>query len=110
MVTDKEIEFAERIVRLHDGKNYRQIQEMSLPPENPDDGGDVSEEMYRELCAELERENGELVSIELIESLPRDNSKFTLWKAKYSKNKYHVFWAFGFDLEQLKVREILAQW
>jgi hypothetical protein len=43
MITDNEIEFAECIVRLHDGKSYRQIQEMSLPPENLDDGGNVSE-------------------------------------------------------------------
>lgn len=110
MITDKEIELAERIVRLHDGKSYRQIQELSLPPENPDDGGDVSESMYLDLCADLENENGELESIELIECLPRGDSKLTLWKAKYSKNEYYVFWAFGFDLEQLKVREILVQW
>lgn len=110
MVTDNEIEFAELIVRLHDGKSYRRIQEISLSPENQDDGANVSEDMYRELCSDLEKENGELESIELIECLPRDNSKFTLWKAKYSKNKHYVFWAFGLDLEQMKVRDILVQW
>jgi hypothetical protein len=95
---------------LHDGKSYRQIQEMSLPPENLDDGGNVSEEMYIELCEDLQRENGELESMELIESLPRNDSNFTLWKAKYSKNQHYVFWAFGIDSSQLKVREILVQW
>jgi hypothetical protein len=62
-----------------------------------------AKEMYIELCEDLQRENGELESMELIESLPRNDSNFTLWKAKYSKNQHYVFWAFGIDSSQLKV-------
>lgn len=110
MITDREVELTEQLIRLHDGKNYRALQDMSMPPKDPDDDGKITEEMYLQMCADIEREMGELEGVEPIECLMRADSKFTLWKAKYSKSDFSVFWAIGFDLESLKVQDVLVQW
>lgn len=109
MISDQEMELAERVVRLHDGKNYKALQAMSMPPKIPDDGK-ITESMYQDMCADIKREKGELQSITPIECLLRESSKFTLWKAKYSKSDYLVFWAIGFDSETLTVQDVFVQW
>lgn len=110
MVSNQELELAERLIKLHDGESYRVLQDMSIPPADPDDDGRITEEMYLGMCADIEKEMGLLVSVEPIDCLMRKDSKFTLWKAKYSMNEYEVFWAIGFDRKTLKVQDVLVQW
>lgn len=110
MISKPEIELAERVIRLHDGKNYRALQEMSIPPKDPDDGGKITEDMYMEMCNDIENEMGSIVSIQPIDVLMRVDSKFTLWKVKYSNSEFMAFWAIGFDLETSKVKDVLIQW
>ena len=109
MISDKERDIAEQVIKLHDGKSYSLLQEMSIPPKVPDDGR-ITEEMYLGMCKDIEDEMGDLKSIALIECLVRENSKFSLWKVKYSKSEYEVFWAVGFDRETLKVQDVLVHW
>jgi len=110
VITDREIELAERLIKLHDGKSYVALQEMSMPPQDPDDEVKITEDMYLDMCADIDSEMGELETLEPIECLMRVDSKFTLWKAKYSKSDFHVFWAIGFDIQTLKVQDVLVQW
>jgi len=110
MLNEREIELAERLIKLHDGKSYRALQEMSMPPKDPNDDGKITEDMYMQMCSDIENEMGDIESIEPIEVLMRADSKFTLWKAKYSKSNFMVFWAIGFDLETSKVQDVLVQW
>lgn len=110
MITDRETELAERLIKLHDGRSYRELQEMSAPPKDPNDDGKITEDMYLGMCRDIENEMGALESIESIDCLPRNESKLTLWKAKYRKSDIKVFWAIGFDSETLKVQDVLVQW
>ncbi|SFG47682.1 hypothetical protein SAMN05216175_107108 [Neptunomonas qingdaonensis] len=70
----------------------------------------ITEEMYINMCTDIENEMGVLEGIEPIECLMRKDSKFTLCKAKYTKSEYKVFWAIGFDRETLKVQDVSVQW
>jgi len=110
MLTNKEIELAEKIIRLHDGQSYLAIQDMSMPPKDPDDGGEVTEDMYMQICSDIESKMGDIECIEPIDVLMRLDSKLTLWKVKYSKSEFKAFWAIGFDLETLKIQDVLVQW
>ncbi|PKD46841.1 hypothetical protein CWS19_26125 [Escherichia coli] len=110
VITDRETELAERLIKLHDGRSYRELQEMSALPKDPNDDGKITEDMYLDMCRDIENEMGALESIESIDCLPRNESKLTLWKAKYSKSDIKVFWAIGFDSETLKVQDVLVQW
>jgi hypothetical protein len=110
VITDRETELAERLIKLHDGRSYRELQEMSAPPKDPNDDRKITEDMYLDMCRDIENEMGALESIESIDCLPRNESKLTLWKAKYSKSDIKVFWAIGFDSETLKVQDVLVQW
>ncbi|WP_299195570.1 hypothetical protein [uncultured Amphritea sp.] len=110
MLNELEIELAERLVRLHDGKNYSALQEMSMPPADLNDDGKITEEMYIQMCSDIENEMGDIESIDPIDVLMRADSKLTLWKVKYSKSDFMAFWAIGFDLETSKVQDVLVQW
>ncbi|MDG5499359.1 hypothetical protein [Marinobacter sp. BGYM27] len=110
MITNQEAELAERLIKLHDGKNYRALQEMSMPPKDPDDEGKITESMYMKMCDDIEKEMGDIESIESIDTLMRADSKFTLWKVKYSKSNFKAFWAIGFDLDTSKIQDVLVQW
>ena len=110
MLSNKEIELAEQIIRLHDGQSYRALQDMSMPPKDPDDEGKITEDMYMQICSYIESEMGEIERIEPIDVLMRLDSKFTLWKVKYSKSDFKAFWAIGLDSKTLKIKDVLAQW
>ncbi|OUS26098.1 hypothetical protein A9Q99_19165 [Gammaproteobacteria bacterium 45_16_T64] len=110
MIQDKERNVAEQVIRLHDGKSYSLLQEISMPPQEADDDGHITEDMYLDMCRDLDSVMGELISIMLIDCLVRKDSKLSLWKVKYSKSDDEVFWAVGFDRESLKVNDILVQW
>ena len=110
MISSQELELVERLIKLHDGKSYHVLQEISMPPTDPDDDGRITEDMYLDMCADIENEMGMLVSVEPIDCLMRKNSKFTLWKKKYSKSEYEVFWAIGFDRTTLKIQDVTVQW
>ena len=66
--------------------------------------------MYLGMCKDIESEMGVVESIDSIDCLVRKDSKLSLWKAKYSKSEYEVFWAIGFDRETLKVQDVLVHW
>jgi len=110
MLSNKEIELAGQIIKLHDGKNYRALQNMSMPPKDPDDGGKITEEMYVQMCNDIKSEMGDIESIEPIDVLMRLESKLTLWKVKYSKSDFMAFWSISFDLKTLEVQDVLVQW
>ena len=110
MITDQERELAARLIKLHDGSNYQALQEMSMPPKDSNDDVKITENMYVEMCNDIDNEMGEVESIDPIECLMRADSKFTLWKVKYSKSEFFAFWAIGFDLETFKIQDVLVQW
>ena len=110
MISDNERDLAEQVIKLHDGKNYILLQEMSIPPSVPDDEARITEDMYLDMCKDIEQELGVIDSIEFIDCLLRKSSKLTLWKVKYRKSEDEVFWAIGFDLETVKVQDVLINW
>lgn len=110
MVSDKERALAEQVIKLHDGKSYRLLQDMSMPPKIPDEENRITEDDYVGMCSEIDDVLGVLGSIELIDCLVRKESKLSLWKVKYSKFEDEVFWAIGYDRANLKVQDVLVQW
>lgn len=110
MISDVERKLAESVIQLHDGKSYKALQDMSMPPRVPDEDGRITEDDYLGLCREIDDVLGAIVSINLIDCLERKDNKLTLWKVKYSNNEDEVFWAIGDDRDSLKVQDVLVQW
>lgn len=68
------------------------------------------EDVYLDMCRDIENGMGALESNESIDCLPRNESKLTFCKEKYRKSDINVFWAIGFDSETLKTQDVLVQW
>lgn len=110
MISDRKRALAEQVIKLHDGKSFDMLQNLSTSS-NPEEGeGLVTEDVYMAACDNIKRELGALESIEFIDCLSRSHSQLTLWKAKYSSSEDEVFWAIGFDREEHKVGNILVNW
>jgi hypothetical protein len=110
MISDHERKLAEQVIKLHDGKNFGLLQEMSMPS-SPDEGDDtITEDAYLESCESIRHELGFLSSIAFIDRLERADSRLTLWKAKYSASEDEVFWAIGLDSATYKVKDVLVNW
>lgn len=100
---------AEKVITLHDGKHYALLQEMSLP--SPEDHEEpITEDMYTEMCNDIQQVQGLLSRIEFIDILKRKGSHLTLWKVSYSATEDEVFWGIGFDDETLKVKDVHVNW
>lgn len=110
MLSNQEIKLVEQLIRLHDGKNYNVLQDMSIPPNDPDDEATVTEDMYIKMCDDIERDMGDIESIEPIDVLVRHDSKLTLWKVKYRKSEFKAFWGISFDSNTLKIQDVMVQW
>jgi hypothetical protein len=110
MLSNQEIKLVEQLIRLHDGKNYSVLQDMSIPPNDPDDEATVTEDMYIKMCDDIERDMGDIESIEPIDVLVRYDSKLTLWKVKYRKSEFKAFWGISFDSKTLKIQDVMVQW
>lgn len=54
---------AKRVIELHDGQNYKLLQEMSIPPK-VSDNGHITEKMYLDMCSDIENELGVVSSID----------------------------------------------
>lgn len=101
---------AEKVITLHDGKHYALLQEMSLPSPAEDNEEPITEDMYIEMCNDIQQEQGLLSRIEFIDILKRKGSHLTLWKVCYSATEDDVFWGIGFDDETLKVKDVHVNW
>lgn len=110
MLSDNEGNLAKKVIKLHDGKSYSLLQEISIPPAEPDEDGRITEDMYLGMCKEIDTVLGQLISIEPIDCLVRKASKLSLWKVRYSKTEDEVFWAIGIDRASQKVQDVLVQW
>jgi len=101
---------AEKVIKLHDGKHYDLLQEMSLPSPPEDNEDTITEEMYIEMCDDITQDQGLLSRIEFIDVLKRKGSHLTLWKVRYSATEDEVFWGIGFDDETLKIKDVHINW
>ena len=110
MVSNQDKELAERVIKLHDGKNFDELRKMSLPAPPDRSDGLITEETYIASCKEIQHELGVLSSLEFVESLKRENSLLTLWKAKYSSSHDEVLWAIGIELETHKLKDVVVNW
>lgn len=110
MISNKERELTELLIKSHDGKHFSLLQEISTPPTAPDDEPCVTEEEYVDICKKIEAEIGVVISIQALNYIMRKDSKLTLWKAKYTHSEDEVFWAIGFDLQTNKIRDVLVNW
>ena len=57
MISDQELKLAECVVKLHDGKCYRFLQEMTIPATESDDVR-ITDDMYLNMCKDIENEKG----------------------------------------------------
>jgi hypothetical protein len=110
MISDQEKKLAETIIKLHDGKNFDLLKEMSLPSPTEESEDTITEDMYIEACEDIRQELGLVNRIEYIDCLKRKNSQLTLWKAIYTSSEDEVFWGIGFDRETLKVKDVQINW
>lgn len=110
MISDQERKLAEQVIKLHDGKHFELLQEMSKPSSSDESDGTITEDAYFASCESIRHELGVLSSIEFIDCLKRADSQLTLWKVKYSSTEDEVFWAIGFDSETHKVKDVLMNW
>ena len=110
MISDQERKLAEQVIKLHDGKNFGLLQEMSMPSPRNESEDTITEEAYVASCESIRNELGFLEGIEFIDCLRRADSQLSLWKAKYSGSEDEVFWAIGIEYATQKVKEVLVNW
>ena len=110
MLTDNEYQLAEQVIKLHDGNHYQALKNISRLPEEGCEDDPISEEEYLSMCQDLEDEMGDIEQIQLIDVLIRSDSKLTLWKVKYVKSDFLVFWGISFDPKSLNVDDVMVHW
>ena len=110
MILERVKKLAEKVIKLHDGKNFDLLKEMSLPSPAEEGEDTITEDMYKEMCEDIRQEQGVLSRIEFIDCLKRKDSHLTLWKVNYTSSDDDVFWGIGFDRETLKVKDVHVDW
>jgi len=65
---------------------------------------------FFEVCEAMEKEIGNITSLEYIATLNRKTSYLTLWKSTYSKTKDEVLWQIIFDTNNNKIKLMHINW
>ena len=69
-----------------------------------------TEKRFFEVCAAIEKEIGNITSLEYIATLNRKTTYLTLWKSTYSKTKDEVLWQINFDTNSNKIKLMHINW
>lgn len=91
------------IIGLHEQKDFEKvsahISETEIKAETW-----FTEKRFYEVCEAIEKEIGNLTSLEYISTLNRKSTELTLWKSTYSKTNDEVLWNIIFEKNTHKIK------
>jgi len=102
-------EFVQSIISYHENKDFEALSEHILKTEI-EAATWFTQERFIEVCGAIEKEIGNITSLEYISTLNRKSSYLTLWKTTYSKSKDEVLWQIIFDTTSNKIKLMHINW
>lgn len=107
--TNKMKELVHSIINLHESNDFEalttHISETEIKAATW-----FTEKRFFEVCEAIEKEIGNITSLEYIATLNRKTSYLTLWKSTYSKTKDEVLWQIIFDTNSNKIKLMHINW
>lgn len=102
-------ELVQTIINFHETNDFEALSGYVSQTEI-EAGTWFTQKRFIEVCEAIEKEIGNITSLEYISTLNRVSSYLTLWKAKYSKNKDEVLWQIIFDTDSNKIILMHINW
>ncbi|MDH5424891.1 MAG: hypothetical protein OEY29_07865 [Gammaproteobacteria bacterium] len=107
--TNKLKNHVEKIIDLHEKKDFKKlsahISETEIKAETW-----FTEKRFYEVCEAIEKEIGNITSLNYILTLNRKSTELTLWKATYSKTDDEVLWNVIFEKNTHKIKLMHINW
>lgn len=102
-------ELVQAIINHHETNNFEALSD--CVSENEIEAGTwFSQKRFTEVCEAIEKEIGNITSLEYINTLNRKSSYLTLWKSTYSKSNDEVLWQIIFDTNSNKIKLMHINW
>ena len=102
-------ELVQTIISYHETNNFDALSGCVLEAEI-EAGTWFTQKRFIEVCEAIEKEIGNITSLEYISTLDRKSSYLTLWKSTYSKSKDEVLWKIIFDTVSNKIKLMHINW
>ena len=102
-------DFVQSIINYHENKDFEALSDHILKTEI-EAGTWFTQERFIEVCGAIEKEIGNITSLEYISTIKRKSSYITLWKTTYSKSKDEVLWQIIFDTASNKIKLMHINW
>jgi hypothetical protein len=107
--TNKLKNYVYTIISLHEQKDFEKlsthISETEIKAETW-----FTEKRFYEVCEAIEKEIGNITSLEYISTLNRKSTELTLWKSTYSKTEDEVLWNVIFEKSTHKIKLMHINW
>lgn len=107
--TNKLKDHVQTIIGLHEQKDFERlsahISETEIKAETW-----FTEKRFYEVCEAIEKEIGNIMSLEYISTLYRKSTELTLWKSTYSKTEDEVFWQIIFEKNTHRIKLMHINW
>lgn len=97
------------IIRLHESKNFDNLASYVSEEEKNEDSW-FSEKRFYEVCEAIEKDLGNMISLEYVSSLKRKSTNLTLWKTTYTENNDEVLWQIIFDSVSNEIKLLHINW
>lgn len=102
-------ELVQAIINFHETKDFYALSDYILQTQIQA-GTWFTQKRFIEVCEAIEKEIGNITSLEYISSLNRSTSYLTLWKSTYSKSEDEVLWQITFDTDSNKIKLMHINW
>ena len=102
-------EFVQSVINYHENKDFEALSDHILKTEI-EAGTWFTQERFIEVCGAIEKEIGNITSLEYISTLNRKSTYLTLWKTTYSKSKDEVLWQIVIDSVSNKIKLLHINW
>jgi len=110
MSKDKELtELVKTIINYHETNNFEALSNHVSETEIKT-GTWFNKKQFIKVCEAIEKEIGNITSLEYISTLNRKSSFLTLWKSTYTKSNDEVLWQITFDTVSNKIKLMHINW
>jgi hypothetical protein len=102
-------ELVQTIINFHETNDFYALSDYISQAEIKA-GTWFTQKRFIEVCEAIEKEIGNITSLEYISTLNRRTTYLTLWKSTYSKSKDEVLWQIIFDTDSNKIKLMHINW
>lgn len=107
--TEELKEFVQSIISYHESNDFESLSDYILETEI-EAGTWFTKKRFVEVCEAIEKQIGNITSLEFISTLNRKSSYLTLWKSTYSKSNDEVLWSMVVDTTSNKIKLMHIYW